>query len=354
MKAFHSSVCILGGGPAALLSQIFLRQRGIDSTVVAGSVLGGLATMQFGGVRLSPIPIFVSPASDLYRRLAWAPPADADFVTVSNSPVKSNGHVDEIHAGSYAEFMVQRYPDAQQRLIITKKHLGETAFQRNFAGLCRKVLSHHPPGHRFADRIGFCEGVSLFLHYLEREGFPDPLRGPIRAIDVDRKCVVTESHQITYDRLISTVPLLDFLALAGMPTSLQVSGAGARFAVVRTRGEVTPNRLIYDCDAASPVHRVFTPLAHYAIVQVAQPAWDSDDAPIARRTGELLDLDEEPEILRRLAVENCYPLAVSDYGLRDAIVSDLQQRNVTLFGRFAEWEYRDIEELNWERIGCLS
>jgi hypothetical protein len=219
--------------------------------------------------------------------------------------------------------------------------------------LCRKVLAHHPVDGRIVERIGFCAGVSLYLHFIERERVRS-IDGSIQSIDTARKVVTTSSDRITYDRLISTLPLLEFLSLARIPTTLTTFAAGAQLLVARTKGPVTPNDLIYDCDAASSIHRVFVPCEGYVIIQVARPDWGVEEEAITRRVQVLFDHAEPPTILRKFTLQACYPLAVSDYAQRDALIDDLEGIGVTLFGRFAEWEYRDIEELNWERIECLS
>lgn len=351
----HSPVCILGGGPAALLSQALLRHKGVAADVVADTLTGSLTPMQVGGVRVSPVPVFVSPESALFRKLAWGPLTDADRVTTGYSPTMPGPATDEALPGSYAEFMTQRYPDAQQRLIITKKHVGPVVFQRDLPGLRRKVLAHYPAGRAAARRVGFCDGVSPYLHYLERNPGPDALLESVRAIDIARRRVTTSTHRvITYERLICTLPLMHFLALANIATSLTALSGGAQLVVASCRQAAPRNHLLYDCDVASAVHRVFIPREGFVIAQVARGHWDADTAMITTRIQQLFDFGDPPIVLKRLTIPACYPLALSDYAQRDALVDTLQGSGVTLFGRFAQWEYLDLEELNWERIECLS
>ncbi len=349
----NCSVCILGGGPAALLSQALLLRKGISSCIFAKSVLGNLAPLRVGEVRITPIPIFVSPETHLFRQLTLGQLTDSDYVTTNYSPEASSDVSDNILPGSYAEFILQQYPDGAKRLIITKKHLGTLPFRCDLPGLRRKVLSHYPPGHLPPRRVGFNEGISPYLRSIERVQCHQVVNEDVLAVDVDKQRIITKSYQVTYERLISTLPLLDFLALAAIKTPLTTVGGDAQMVVASTRQLKGRNQLIYDCDATSPVYRAFIPRDNVVVAQVARAHWDIKDLAIAARVQELFAFSDRPIVVKRLTVRSCYPLGLSDYSLRDVIIADLEQLGVTLFGRLAQWEYLDLEELDWERIECL-
>ncbi len=354
MNQRHSSVSILGGGPAALLSQIFLSRNGVSSCIFAESLLGNLAPLQIGEARVAPIPIFITPGTFLAGQLALGPLLETDQIDTRYTTVVRSHADDRPRPGSYADFMTQQYADAERRLIITKKHTGQLAFERDLPGLRRKVLSHYPVGHAPTRRVGFTDGVSPFLSFVERQQRITAIDDAVVAVDVAKRCFFTRSQRVTYDHLVSTLPLLNFLTLAGMQTSLTTVSGGAQLVVASTRNLARRNQLIYDCDSNSPIHRVFIPRDHFVIAQVSRAHWDSADLTITARIQELCQFDDLPVTIRRMTVHDCYPLGLSDYSLRDEIIGDLRRSGVTLFGRLAQWEYLDLEELEWERITSLA
>lgn len=347
-------VCILGGGPAALMAEAMLRKKGVETCIVAESILGNLMPIHIGGVRVAPIPIFVSQGTYLFRQMARNPLADSDFVTTNFSPLSNCDETDEIMSGSYAEFMMQKYPDAGRRLTITKKHVGPIAFQQDLPELRRKVQAHYPPGHTPTRREGFSDGVSPYLRYLECMPSTVTIREKVLAVDIEKRCVNTNSHRVKCDRIISTLPLLDFLALANIKTSLTIVGGGAQILVASTSNWSGRNQLIYDCDGRSPVHRVFTPREGFVIAQIARAHWGIDDLAVTTRMQSLCDFADRPTVVGRITAQNVYPLASSNFELKNEIIRDMEHAGVTIFGRLAQWEYLDLEDLNWERIECLS
>ena len=200
---------------------------------------------------------------------------------------------------------------------------------------------------------GFSAGISSYLRYVERTPNLLVVNEAVLAVDVENRRVTTNSHQVTYDRLISTLPLLDFLALASIKTSLTTLSEGAQMVVASTRQLRRQNQLIYDCDSTSPVHPAFIPVDNIVLAQVAREHWEKDVTVITARVQELFDFDDQPVAVKRLTLPSCYPLALSDSALRDKIISDLKRSGVTMFGRLAQWEYLDLEELDWEIIECL-
>lgn len=353
MQDFRTSVCTLGGGAAGLLGDLFLRRMAIDSTVVSKSSYGIIAPVLSGVIRFSPVPIFINAASDLFRRMGWEQMRGADYLKVTHLDVAANDTPQAtIRSGSYAEFLVERYDGAVLPLILAQKHLGPVVFTDALPEVRRKVMSHYPPagGRGKPERIGFLNGLCPYFVYLERQPRGRIVPETVRRIDLRGHCVFTRSHTIHYDHLIVTIPLLEFLQLAGMQTKLAVRAAGAKFVVLKTDEPLTPNVMIYDGNERSAVYRAFIPRTEIVIVQLARSSWDSSLSELTARVQELLGLAGEPRVLRHFTIEDCYPLAVSDYGLKRLIEDELHKSAVTLFGRFSQWEYRDLDELEWERF----
>ena len=351
MKA-RVPVCILGAGPAGLLAHAFLRARGCDPAIVAQSALGNLQPMQHDGLRVGIVPIFPPEDSDLFRRMAWKPAGSSDIVTVSYVQGEE-GPPGAISPGSHADFLVQSFSDIRRRLVLASKHAGEGVFQRGYPELRRKVASTYPQARRPRNYVGFCEGVSYYLRYIERAGLGALPVEQILGIDVAGRRVVTESREIGYEQLVCTLPITDFLRMATLRTNLEFVGTGAQLAVGVADGPVDCNHMVYDCDALSPVFRAFVPRSGFIVAQVAQGHWRSDPGPIAGRLQQLFGLEAAPRLVRRLDIGNCYPLAVSNGAERDRLVRELEDSGITLFGRGAQWQYLDLDELDWRRIDRL-
>jgi len=348
----RSDVCILGAGPAALLAQAFLRRKGLDPVVVAESDLGNLKPMRHQDVRLGLVPIFPREDSELFQRMQWEPSRDADRVAVSFQGGCEDVH-DAVAPGSHAEFITQTFGDSKRRLVLAKKHAGAQVFTRALPELRRKVVATYPRAPRGGSQLGFADGVSFYLHFLERERCGATVGEPVLRIDLPNRRVATRSREIGYDRLVSTLPMPEFLRLAGIGMPLELLGGGAQIAVAKTAQPVGANQLVYDCDGAAPLFRAFVPRDGFVLAQVAPGHWQADSTRIAERIAQLFALDAVPQVLRRFTINNCYPLAVSDDARRQHLFDDLEGSGVTMFGRGAEWKYLDLDELDWGRIDRL-
>jgi hypothetical protein len=349
----RSPICILGAGPAALLSQAFLRKKGVKPMVVGESVLGNLSPMRHEGARVGLVPIFPIQESDLFQRIAAEAPAAPEPVAITFAQ-GAEELTDAITPGSHAEFLAQSFGDRQQRLILAKKHVGCEAFTRPFPELRRKVVASYPQVKRTRTLVGFAEGVSAYLHYIERAQFSVSVPERIVKVDLAKRCIVTASSEIRYDQLVCTLPIPDLVRLAGIAPRVAFVGSGVQTAVAAVEEPLSANRVVYDCAARSPIFRAFVPRPGFIVAQVARGEWDAASGAIATRIAELFGLAAAPRILRRFTIDNCYPLAVSDEARRDELFHQLERSGTVLFGRAAQWRYLDLDELDWERIDGLQ
>lgn len=353
MEVTKVDVCVLGGGAAALITNELLRRKGVSCCIIASSFLGNLAPIKVGINRISPVPIFIGYDSALYEKLGFGSPSGEDFVTTEYSGVFGIIRKEDIATNSFAESVERTYQDSKKRLIITRKHLGRLPFDHELPGLNRKVQAQHNPDRRAIRRIGFTEGVSPYLKFVESAPKPHVIAEQLVQVDIKRQCVTTINRQIFYKQLVSTIPLLEFLSVSKIPNTLQTSSAGAQIYVFEARDTNHQNSLIYDCDARSPVHRVYAPPGNFVIAQIAYEQWGANDEAIGARISDLLGREIEAVSVKKITINNCYPLALSDYQQRDEIMKTLEGSGVTTFGRLGQWEYLDLEELDWGRIECL-
>lgn len=343
----HASVCILGGGPSALLCNVLLRQNGVTPLLVANAFYGMLSPFQHRGLSFTAIPVFANVDSPLYQRMrgtdVGADPLRVHYVDYDGPTPNAEPDRD-----SYGAFLRIRYGEDSFAVGLAAKHLGPIVHSHELPELRSKVLRHYGTATPRASRLGFLEGMSPYYVYIQQHlALLELVPERIDAIDLREHTVLTSSRRIEYDRLICTIPFAQFLALARVHSNLRVETGDARFMVLETHDDAVPNDLVYDCRSSSPVYRVFVPRRGIAVVQMARSSWHEPPDAIAQRVRELLGFEHSPRVVSTLDTLGCYPLGVSDYSEKAQLMAMLRSHDVTMFGRFAQWEYRDLDELDW-------
>jgi hypothetical protein len=276
---------------------------------------------------------------------------DSDTLSVKYSNFVDRGGRSTAKEGSHADFLMKaRTDESAFAVTMAVKHLGMVVYERAFPELEWKVRTHYCDGAKSPRRIGFSEGVSPYLPFIERNLGSSDLPEMIVRVDLKKRCVTTSRRTIFYDRLISTVPLRRFLELADVDCPIQTEAGGGHFVSFATDEGVVPNHLIYDTDSLSPIYRTFAPRPEIIVAQVAVGHWSESADVLALRLQQFLDLRTPLRLLGRVTIDECYPLRLSDYTMKAELVETLSRAGVTLFGRFAEWTYRDLEELDWAAI----
>jgi len=128
MTPRHTEVCILGGGPAAILYGAMLSKKGIDSVTAAEAPLGMLTPISVDGVRVSPIPIFMRLNSLLFSRLRPNLPFPPNTLAVEYRHSDASQRVSQMVDDSYGRFLAARFPGNDLPLILAEKHLGPSIF----------------------------------------------------------------------------------------------------------------------------------------------------------------------------------------------------------------------------------
>lgn len=349
MSTLRTKLCILGGGPAALLCGRFLLDRGIDVITIAASRHGMLSPIEIDGIRFSAVPIFVDPESGLFSRLNWEGDAPQDLLKVEYVGTSESGRRKTPTPGSVAEFLTRLHDDPTRAIVLARKHMGQTIDEEDIPELREKIRRHYIMKPQRQKRLGFHEGLSPYLHYLLKRPEVAIIYDTVEKIDVANKYVAGRLNTVHFERLISTIPLDQFLALSNFNTGLATESGGAHFALFRTDEDIEINRLIYDCNPMSETYRLFVPVRGIIIAHSARQHWYASRTSVARRVQTLLGLTEVPMWKSCLTLPKCYPLEVSDYALKECIRRELETQGILLFGRFGEWEYRDLDELDWGR-----
>jgi hypothetical protein len=352
-REIKSRVCILGAGPAAILCGRILLSRGIEAVAIGRQNLGMLRPKNIDGIEFSPIPVFIRRNSPLLARFSdkWEP--QQELLSVEYSAQKLGATAITMQPASLAAFLSRYYKEPTRALVLAEKHLGKSIFSASFPEVQQKVQRHYPDGSHRDGRLGFVQGLSPQVHLLIGHPQCEVLEDEIQHVDLSRRTVKGLQFVIQYERLISTINLGDFLALIGRSNLIAMESGSAEMAVFRTDELIQHNSLIYDCDPLSPIYRLFIPTQGIVIAHIARERWALSSIEIAEAVQRILALRGKPRYVERLALTACYPLAVSDLIAKEQLEESLHSLGALLFGRFGEWTYRDLDELDWEKVDAF-
>ena len=106
--------------------------------------------------------------------------------------------------------------------------------------------------------------------------------------------------------------------------------------------------MLYDCDYGSKIIRIFSIHDNFLMAQLNGKTYNAITVSEIKDRIQILAPDINGlEYARDLYVPMCYPLElISDQSSLKSI-SYLKSKNVLPFGRFGNWEYSDLHELDW-------
>ena len=174
----------------------------------------------------------------------------------------------------------------------------------------------------------------------------------------DRSVVLATGQRLMYKRLIFTGRITQLADLLGVRPYSPLS-APAHFCVGRCdKGE--PNQITYDLRDDSPVFRVITTDTRIWVAQLSQDyairekqsqvPEDSLGADLKAALADLLETGSIEILAGLLTLNGAYPLERLPIEYEQELESRCQDAGVVRFGRFAEWRYVDLHELDWSRI----
>jgi hypothetical protein len=346
-------ICVLGAGPAGLFAATWLRTyRGIRATVIG--------VPRFGMLRpaLGPTgPISLVPILPPVGSTSFPPSIHTDQVLCTQYVGRCDRLFVQRHApGSFAWYSASNLTPRAQALA--HKQFGTLARTSPLlevrAKIARTYVNHAAP----ANRAGYIHGESPYVGTMRAAAAAAELVDrTVVSIDHRRRRVrFADGGHLDYGSMVLTIPLPQIARLLAIPYATMTCAA-AEFVVARCV-DVPANLLIYDSEPDSPMFRVISPRTGIVVVQLALTEARTDRLTtrcvqrLRRRLTEAIGSPTtgiDPTIRR---VEMAYPTDPPDAAFLHRLETVAEAGNIVRLGRFAEWRYVDLHELEWTaRLG---
>ncbi len=352
----HVKYCILGYGYASLIAyhKLLKKQKHENVLILQNKKEEFFITVEYQDILFSPLPIFPVKESELYNSDLFANVPKQDPITVSFSEFANfNYNAFEMKKGSLADFMVKAQ-GIDKNLCLGAKQWGEEMFSLPFSQVQSKIKRHYvePKGNT---RIGYLNGQSLFKYAIEELSPKVQEYSSIQRINVLEKKIHLQDTVISYDNLISTIPLNYLFQLCGLDSNTNSAFTGCHFYFFTYESGLEENNMIYDCDYISKIIRIFSIRDDFLMVQLNGKAYNKVAiSEIKDRIEVLAPSIRGIEYARDLYLPMCYPLElISDPDTLERMTY-LQNNNVLPFGRFGNWEYSDLHELDWSSLDSIG
>ena len=318
-----------------------------DILILQSKRAESIFTLKHKDFDFSPLPIFPVKESELYNSDLFADGPKQKPITVSFSELKNFDYAAfETKKDSLADFMVKAQ-GIDKNLCLGGKQWGEEMFSLAFSQVQSKIKRHYVEAQGNS-RIGYLNGQSLFNYAVDKLN-PNVLdHSGIQHINIEKKEIHLEECIIRYDHLTSTIPLHYLFQLCNLDYQHDTSYAGCYFCFFEHTGGFDKNQMLYDCDYGSKIIRIFSIHDNFLMAQLNGKTYNAITVSEIKDRIQILAPDINGlEYARDLYVPMCYPLElISDQSSLKSI-SYLKSKNVLPFGRFGNWEYSDLHELDW-------
>lgn len=236
--------CLLGHGYASLVAYQKLRKKHPhqDILILKDEKFNPIFTIAHQGVDFSPLPIFPVKESELYQSDLFDDVPKQDPISVRFSDLSNfDPDLDQVKEGSLADFMIKKQ-GVDRNLCLGLKQWGPTMLHRPFSQVQSKINRHYI-SNKGNTRMGYMNGLSLFKYAVEKLQ-PEVLGySKIEKIDWKAKELHTSEHIVSYEHLISTIPLHHLLDHCQLPQDHDPESAAAYFQFFSYDGALPKTKL---------------------------------------------------------------------------------------------------------------
>ncbi|MDR1202067.1 MAG: hypothetical protein LBL58_10640 [Tannerellaceae bacterium] len=348
-------ICILGNGPTARICSFLIKTPHI--LIGNQNNFGSLTKTKIAYNNINLIPIFPVYNSHLYNKLWENNFEKHDFLNYSERgdiSIEFDSIQEFIKNASSLSYAVQRLKEKQdfstkKNIILAYKLFGRVIFERELNRLLAKVNKHYN-GMGTNKRIGYINKLSPYHERIANICFDNFFSDEIKKIDIKRKIIYTKTSDITYSKLISTIDLRDFFHKINYPNNLNLVSSSAYFCLIKINAILPINLVIYDVEIKSPIYRIFTISENFIIIQLAFNCQNIDSHLLFQALYKLLGRVFDILFEYRYMMKNAYPICTSSDILLQQYKHELASNDIHLIGRYAEWEYLDLHELNYAKL----
>ena len=348
-------ICILGNGPTARICSFLMK----NPHILIGNQenFGLLSKTEITNNSFNLAPIFPVYNSYLYKEL-WKDNLEKyDFLNYSKQgnisfefdnmlPLISNANPQSYVAQCLKE---KQDIDTKENIVLAYKLFGKVIFERELHRLLAKVKKNYD-GAKPNKKIGYINNLSLYYEKVANIKVDNFFSDEIRKIDVKRKIAYTQTCEIEYDKLVSTIDLRDLLQKTNYPENLNLISSSAYFCLIKTNTILPINLVIYDVEIHSPIYRLFTISENFVIIQFTSGCQNIKLTQLFPVLYKLLGQIFEIQFEYRYTIKDVYPIYTSSDTLLQQYKLELEANNIHLIGRYAEWEYLDLHELNYSKL----
>ena len=344
--------CFLGYGYASLIGyhKLLKCSNHEDNLILRNKNSSPIFTIEHEKDSFSPLPIFPVEESELYQSSLFNDVPKQEPISVSFSKLENFNHKDyQIKDKSLASFMLSN-DGIDTRLCLGLKQWGDDMLTTPFSQVQDKIKRHYisKGGNT---RMGYVNGLSLFKYAVDKLN-PEVLDySNLKKVDIEKKQVHTDNYIIKYDKLISTIPIHFLLDLCNLKQDHNTNHASAYFYFFKYKDGFNANQIIYDCDFKSDILRVFSIKDNFLLAQLRSDKHGQiPREKIQKRIQKLVPNIKELEFAKELFVPMSYPVElISTPDTLDSI-NVLKQNDIVPLGRFGDWKYSDLHELDWTSI----
>ncbi|WP_298488587.1 hypothetical protein [uncultured Maribacter sp.] len=352
----HVKYCLLGYGYASLVAyhKLALTHKKEDILILKNKTSSSIFTIEHNGEDFSPLPIYPVEESTLYSSSLFKSIPKQDPIKVSFSPLE-NFNLNNIKASkdSLASFMINKQ-GIDRNLCLGLKQWGKSMLQQPLSQVQYKIAKHYMSSSGNT-RLGYVNGKSLYKYAVDQLNPNEWLYNSIEHIDVEKKEVHLNNSIIRYDTLLSTIPLHNLLHYCGLEQDHNTACASALFYFFTYDSGFKENQMIYDCDYTSATTRIFSVKDNFLLAQLGgQSRGKVTPETVKKRVEQLVPNIIDLHFAKELFVEMAYPLETVSGVKTQQSIEIVKQNAIMPFGRFGNWEYSDLHELDWKSIDNSS